>query len=148
MSTLILGNGVTHMPKFMDDFDTVVCMNNYKYDRCDIWVNNLVYKKEPQPFPEVNQLLRLYPNYKNKVPSNWKKKCTYWDDESYARLVVAYGLERPSTGMMAIRYFIEKGHVLSLAGFNFVGLDVHDWEREAEIVESLCDLGKIDYIWR
>ena len=153
MRVILIGNATTDVPPSLGDYDKVVRMNQGGADHdCDIWVNNLVYSEcVPKPLPPRNkELLRLTTLASGKLfPPNWEARTTRWTFEEFKRMTKELRLPRPSTGMMALYYFIKNtDYTIDVAGFSHEGMPVHNWDKERDIFDMYAKQSNIDTIWR
>lgn len=132
---ILIGNGTSVLDyEAGDDIDrykTVVRFNSYrtikKYQKhvgtkTDIWVTcNERHKAKINDFDKV--LFHSWSSEKNCKLYN-KLKELRPDIEKLKKEYIEYtGLETPSTGLIAIMYFLEKQYSITLHGFDW-------WERE------------------
>lgn len=150
MRVILIGNAPLPTPPLA--YDKVIRINAGGRDHeCDIWVNSIRYRQDQCPTDK--QILRL--NYRDggkwakEFPLSWEENTTHWNSEEYDRMCQEHGLDRPSTGMMAIYYLIHNtDYTIDVAGFSHEGVDVHSWDKERDIINNYESQGLIHTIWR
>ncbi len=134
MSLILVGNGTSLLDKnngsLIDSFDTVVRFNSYKtigYEenigaKTDIWFTvNDYHIKELNSYKEVYTHSWEKNESKCKLTSEIRKyvKAKKIDHD----LILSMPIKAPSTGLIAIYYFIEKYGFVTITGFDW-------WDRE------------------
>ena len=134
MSIVLVGNGSSirdkENGKLIDSFDTVVRFNSYKIKgfekhtgiKTDIW------------FTVNRGHIKDVDTYKYVYTHSWEKNENKCEITSYIReyveaekinhdLILSIPIKAPSTGLIAIYYFIEKYGSVTITGFDW-------WDRE------------------
>lgn len=163
---LVIGNAKYNSVIHLDGWDVVVRCNNggeWAYlnkERCDVWVNGLLYSTYHTPpfYPE--KILRL--NYEGsgkqakRYPSCWKSNTYHWNVVAFRDMTKELGLSRPSTGMLATYYAIKSfPESVSIVGFDCYQTEniytkkmppdgeanVHSFDKEKERFQDFLDKG-------
>jgi hypothetical protein len=157
---LLVGN--SENPKEQDylKYNSIVRMNlGVQEEPCDVWINNLVYQghKSLGHIPDVEKIMRMNCEKDgrrlNRYPKELDKyKIWFWNVTDYNNLCNKYSYPRPTTGLVAIYYFLNFVNCdLTITGFDFfksrnrwtmeihkhsgtAAYPVHDMEKEERII--------------
>jgi len=134
MSVILVGNGSSIKDKengaLIDSFDTVVRFNSFKTEGYELYTG-----KKTDVWFTVNQFhIKKIESYNKVYTHSWEKnedKCELTKCiRKYANakkidhdLILSMPIKAPSTGLIAIYYFIEKYGSVTITGFDW-------WDRE------------------
>lgn len=157
---LLIGNAPIDYTVPLDKYSCVIRMNKggeeeiLQGNRCDIWVNNLgyYYNSTNKVWDCGTPIMRM--NYEhngvraNRYPKEFLPVTWFWNVTEFNSMCEALGLPRPSTGLMSLYYFMHYSTAdITIAGYDSykthnkynpenTGAPVHDWEKEAELINS------------
>jgi len=176
-SCILVGNAnfKKQYGELINSFDEVVRFNRYRINgfekyvgtKCTIWVLNNKLTTDGRDFyrKNIKNRLKAHPELKESIvitnklhnlPILNKIKSKY-DNFQYVIDTFNINNSKPSTGLVAIRYFLKKYDMISLVGFdfgksnhywgNFGASDVpgkaHCWDSEKEYVIQLVKSNKV-----
>ena len=138
MSVILVGNGSSIKDNdngvLIDSFDIVVRFNSYKIEgyesftgrKTDVWFTvNQAHIKEIKSYKEVYTHSWEKNESKCKLTSEIRKyiKAKKIDHD----LILSMPIKAPSTGLIAIYYFIEKYGSVTITGFDWWDRDEHHY---------------------
>ena len=169
MSVILVGNGSSIIDKkngvLIDSFNTVVRFNSYKTEgyelytgtKTDVWFTvNKAHIKDINKYKEV--YTHSWEKNENKCELN---KCIrkYRHTEKINHdLILSMPIKAPSTGLIAIYYFIEKYGFVTITGFDWWDRDEHHYadeevrgtlhkpKEEYKIIKQLQSENKIKFL--